>query len=63
MELCVGSLVDEYRTHAFSKVGLPADIFTEWNFEREFVADVGLGAGGGQEFGVVEVVAERQGLG
>jgi len=50
LELCVGSLVDEYRTHAFRKVGLPADVFTEWNFEREFVADVGLGAGGGDEF-------------
>ncbi len=26
------------------------DVFTEWNFEREFVPDVGLGAGGGDEF-------------
>lgn len=50
LELCVGSLIDEYRTHAFRKVGLPADVFAEWNFEREFVADVGLGAGGGDEF-------------
>ena len=50
LELCVGSLVDEYRTHAFREVGLPADVFAEWNFEREFVADVGLGAGGGDEF-------------
>ena len=50
MELCVALLVDEYRAHAFRKVGLATDVFTEWNFEREFVPDVGLGAGGGDEF-------------
>ena len=50
LELCVASLVDEYRAHAFRKVGLATDVFTEWNFEREFVADVGLGAGCGDEF-------------